>query len=353
MDNPLVTFALIAYNQENYIREAVEAALAQTYSPLEIILSDDGSKDRTFEIMQELAAAYHGPHQVTVRRNEPNLGLAGHINAVWQIVKGEFVIGAAGDDISLPWRTEVLVRHFQQNPQCVLLGSFTQCFGTYHNTVAALLVDDECRHNLVTRCKTVNDGVQGASFAYRKTLIDAFPPLEKTTQMEDVVFAFRAWEIGTFELVPEVLLLYRTHAQSLCSAQSKEDTIAYQVKLHNSVFDQMCIDLKRFKRTLDEIAPALITLRKREIGYLKILLYHRNPSLLNLPYRTRAISRLILMFHKGSFWKRIRRNRERKNLHALVLAKWNETLALTEGPRSIPPNMRRILDENHIHANSQ
>lgn len=348
MDNPLVTFALLAYNQEDYIRAAVEAALAQTYSPLEIILSDDGSKDRTFNIMQELAAAYQGPHQVIVRRNEPNLGLAAHINAVWALAKGEFIVGAAGDDISLPWRTEVLVRHFQQNPQCVLLGSFTQCFGTYYNTVAALLVDDDCRHDLVTRCKTVNDGVQGASFAYRKTLIEAFPPLEKTTQMEDVVFAFRAWEIGTFELVPEVLILYRTHPQSLCSAQSKEDTIAYQVKLHNSVFDQMCIDLKRFNRTLDEIAPALITLRKREIGYLKILGYYRSPNLWNLPYRTRAMSRLILMFHKGSFWKRLRRNRKRKNLHAKVLAKWNETLVLTDGPRSIPPNLRKILKEYQI-----
>lgn len=55
---PLVTFALFAYNQEKYIREAVDGAFSQTYEPLEIILSDDCSSDRTFEIMQEMAAAY-------------------------------------------------------------------------------------------------------------------------------------------------------------------------------------------------------------------------------------------------------------------------------------------------------
>ena len=44
-DRPLVTFALFAYNQEKYIREAVEGAFAQTYAPLEIILSDDCSTD--------------------------------------------------------------------------------------------------------------------------------------------------------------------------------------------------------------------------------------------------------------------------------------------------------------------
>jgi len=40
-ERPLLTFALFGYNQEQYIREAVEGAFAQTYSPLEIILSDD------------------------------------------------------------------------------------------------------------------------------------------------------------------------------------------------------------------------------------------------------------------------------------------------------------------------
>jgi hypothetical protein len=49
-DQPLVTFALFAYNQEKYIREAVEGAFAQTYEPIEVILSEDYSTDRTFEI---------------------------------------------------------------------------------------------------------------------------------------------------------------------------------------------------------------------------------------------------------------------------------------------------------------
>ena len=54
-DRPVLTFAVVSCNQEQFVREAVEAALAQTYSPLEIILSDDCSDDRSFEIMQEMA----------------------------------------------------------------------------------------------------------------------------------------------------------------------------------------------------------------------------------------------------------------------------------------------------------
>jgi len=57
-DQPLISFVLLAYNQEAFIREAVQSALEQTYQPLEIILSDDFSKDDTFEIIKNMAASY-------------------------------------------------------------------------------------------------------------------------------------------------------------------------------------------------------------------------------------------------------------------------------------------------------
>ena len=104
-DRPLVTFALFAYNQEEYIRDAIQGALSQTYSPLQIILSDDNSSDNTFTIMQEIASQYKGPHQITLNRNQSNQGIGGHINKLMLLTKGEFIVIAAGDDISMPERT--------------------------------------------------------------------------------------------------------------------------------------------------------------------------------------------------------------------------------------------------------
>lgn len=106
---PLVTFALVSYNQEKHIREAVEAALAQDYPNLEIILSDDCSKDGTFEIIKDLASAYAGAHQVVVRQSPTNRGLGRHFQDVVQVAKGDFLVAAAGDDISLPSRTRLMV----------------------------------------------------------------------------------------------------------------------------------------------------------------------------------------------------------------------------------------------------
>lgn len=68
-ERPLVTFALFACNQEKYIREAVEGAFSQSYEPLEIILSDDCSSDRTFE-MREMAAEYKGAHRLGLQNSE-------------------------------------------------------------------------------------------------------------------------------------------------------------------------------------------------------------------------------------------------------------------------------------------
>src|SRR5271156_4250872 len=106
VDRPLLTFGIAAFNQEPYIREAVEGAFAQTYSPLEIVLSDDCSPDRTFEIMRQMAAAYRGPHQVALNRNERNLRLGAHLNKIVALSRGEILVGAAGDDISFKNRTE-------------------------------------------------------------------------------------------------------------------------------------------------------------------------------------------------------------------------------------------------------
>src|SRR5256885_12918551 len=107
-EKPLVTFALFAYNQERFIAEAVRGALSQTYSPLEILISDDCSTDGTFEIIQKEVAEYKGPHEIRLNHNDPNVGFGAHINRMMELAKGQLIVAAAGDDVSLPERVEEL-----------------------------------------------------------------------------------------------------------------------------------------------------------------------------------------------------------------------------------------------------
>ena len=82
------------YNQEQYITEAVEGMLAQTYSPLEIIISDDCSTDRTWEILQKIKDNYTGQHQLAIHRNEKNLRIIRNLCTAFHLAHGELVIKA-------------------------------------------------------------------------------------------------------------------------------------------------------------------------------------------------------------------------------------------------------------------
>lgn len=215
-DHPLVTFAVIAYNQERYIREAIEGAFAQTYQPLEIILSDDCSPDRTFEIMQEMAAAYTGPHKVVLNRNEPNLRLVPHIDRVMELVCGEFIVVNAGDDISYPDRTSTLVDLWRESQgNCILAHSS-----------AHLILEDGTIVEEVACSKTAQDDpspwtfsaggewVLGATAAWDRALFSKFGPLGSGLSTEDHILPFRAATLGGVKFVRNPLIRYRINGIS-------------------------------------------------------------------------------------------------------------------------------------------
>ncbi|MCA0197283.1 MAG: glycosyltransferase family 2 protein [Proteobacteria bacterium] len=210
-DKPLVTFALFAYNQEGYIREAVEGALSQDYPNLEIILSDDCSQDRTYELMQELAARYVGPHVVRLNRNPRNLSIGGHVNAVNRLARGKLVVAAAGDDISLPGRTSALVDAWLgTGKRAGLLHSVRREFLTGHGFVR----DDACRCldalESLERIVSENAHVSGATEAWDPELFRLFGDFLDTTFHEDCALTFRSVLANRpVVYVDQVLVLWR------------------------------------------------------------------------------------------------------------------------------------------------
>jgi len=207
-DRPLVTFVVLAYNQEEYIREAVDGAFAQTYSPLEIILSDDCSTDRTFEIMQEMAEKYQGNHEVRVRRNSSNLGLAGHINEAHKGASGQFITWSAGDDIALFDRTTIFV-----------YALLSEGLNMVHS--ALLKIDLEGKelnvnqHPSNVRQPSMQSvvlqirGVVTQSFCFRKSAFDIFGELSRDVTHEAIVYGFRAASLGKIRYISEPLTKYR------------------------------------------------------------------------------------------------------------------------------------------------
>ena len=256
VEKPLVTFALFAFNQERFIQEAVEAALSQTYSPLEIYLSDDCSTDCTFELMGEVASKYEGPHKVFIIRNKRNLGIGEHINHIVRISKGELIIGAAGDDISLPHRSSLTVSHWldRERKPCSLFSK-----NIVINSAGARIGDVGSKPtpgSLTQKLDAYMEGVLGCSHAWSRKVFDEFGPLQPGTIHEDRVIPFRSELLGGIEFISEPLVKYRVHENNLSHFHGKDI---------DSVLN-MVIELNRRNRnTMENYLADLDTAIERDI----------------------------------------------------------------------------------------
>ena len=220
---PLVTFALFTYNQDQYVEDAVKAALAQTYSNLEIIISDDHSTDSTFETIQSTVSQLSGAHTPIIRQNLTNLGFAAHINAVMEIASGELIVVAAGDDISFPNRVSTLVNHWISTGK--ESGSIFSRFRTIdaegkitrHGDLGSIN-----RFSLASRDMQntlgITVGSSGCTQAWTKDLFEIFGHLDPRILHEDITIPLRALLNGSVTYLPDELVLYRITTGTLSRA---------------------------------------------------------------------------------------------------------------------------------------
>ncbi|WP_417808820.1 glycosyltransferase family 2 protein [Thioclava sp.] len=255
-ERPLVTFALFAYNQEKYIREAVEGAFSQTYEPLEIILSDDCSTDRTFEVMQEMAAAYEGPHKVIVRQNSFNLGTALHVQLAFNESSGVLFVVAAGDDVSVPERVMVLVTVWDTagRPEGALhSGRITFREGE----IAAHVPAKRNRHSdrlLKGYAEACWLPAAAPTCAYTRGVFERFGPLLGGSIIEDVPLQLRAALIGSFLSCDQPLVRQRQHDNNTGTGYGINSPARWNRFLQSKIiaFRTMQSDLARSDGEIDE-----------------------------------------------------------------------------------------------------
>lgn len=105
MNQPLVSVIIPNYNYANYLREAIESVLSQTYKNIEIFVVDDGSKDNSAEVLGEFGDQIHTIFQ-------QNAGVAAARNNGVANSKGDFIAFLDADDVWLPNKIEMQVERF-------------------------------------------------------------------------------------------------------------------------------------------------------------------------------------------------------------------------------------------------
>jgi len=212
-EKPLVTFALFAYNQEQFVADAVVGALSQDYQPLQIILSDDGSTDSTYSIMETFAWEYDGPHEIILRKSEINLGTSAHVQAVSEKADGELVIVAAGDDISLPRRVSETVNAWITSGRTasVLHGLAIEIDPITKSETRRAGFRPGCSEVLDMRWYLRHRGLPFISptCAYSRNVFIKFPPLIGGSVIEDGVLVQRCFLEGPVVPIDSYLILQR------------------------------------------------------------------------------------------------------------------------------------------------
>lgn len=115
---PLVSVLMCVFNDERYVAHAVESILAQDFADFEFVIVDDGSTDRTPEILRSLADR---DPRIVVHR-QANSGATAAANSGLALAKGELVARLDSDDCSFPYRLREQVEFFSRHPAVGLLG---------------------------------------------------------------------------------------------------------------------------------------------------------------------------------------------------------------------------------------
>lgn len=117
LQTPQISIGIPVYNGENYLAEALDSLLAQTFTDFEIIISDNASTDGTPQIIERYRARYPA---IRAYRNETNLGAAKNYNILVDYARGEYFKWMAHDDLIAPTFLEKCVNALRQDDSYIL-----------------------------------------------------------------------------------------------------------------------------------------------------------------------------------------------------------------------------------------
>lgn len=198
---PLVSVIMAAYNVEEYVRESLESVLAQDWSPFEVVVVDDGSTDRTAEIVRSF------PDVRYVRQE--NAGPSAARNTAVQHARGELVANFDADDLLPPTRLRLQAGFLLEHPE---VGAV---FGRQEWLNAPDWMSRDAVYGDV-------DGIPLSSAMFRRAVLLDLGGYDTTfTHGEDMDLLIRMRERGIrYEVLPEVVLYRRFHETSLTGGRA-------------------------------------------------------------------------------------------------------------------------------------
>lgn len=270
---PPVSVIMTVYNAEKHLEDTLRSVLGQTFDDFEFIIIDDGSSDRSVEIVRGI------PDERIRFIPEKHQNYIDLLNKALLLSQGKYMVKMDHDDLMMPTRVEKQYAFMEDHPEIDLCGSWAQTFGSESYVVKTPVGDTEIRSLLLLQSPLVHPSVM-----LRRSSVDAY--LEKKQDEHFYHPAYRYaddYKLWTdlaaagwrFANLPEVLLKYRLSEQQithLYRSECKQMSLKVQREYMAAVLSEML----RTPSWVSEMASGLMKIPSGEaIGFedMQLLVY--------------------------------------------------------------------------------
>lgn len=227
---PKISVLMPVYNRQDFVSQAIESILAQTYPDFEFIIINDGSTDDTKKIVENYAKT---DERIKLINNPTNLGLIDSLTIGLKYAQGEYIARMDSDDISLPDRFEKQLAYMEEHPDIGVVGCWFKWINA-DGVVSNPKSQRPCGSDLIWWGMFFFPELVHPTIFSRKGVYSRFNEnnLEATfVHAEDHAFWLRIGFETRFDNLPEVLFYFRSHPgritsnSNLLQQQSDENAI--------------------------------------------------------------------------------------------------------------------------------
>jgi glycosyltransferase involved in cell wall biosynthesis len=231
MNNPKISVLMSAFNAEKFIKKSIKSIISQTYKNFEFLIINDGSSDKTLEIIKE----FKKQDERIILFDREKRGLVVSLNEGMSLCKGQYIARMDADDIAIPERLNVQLNYLINNPSIDLVASNIIFFSDDKVTGVS---DFELYKKKKLKFYSNTIGLPHPTWMVRSSFYKKFNYDSKAVSVEDQDLLIRSHQNCKFSLLKQPLLFYRIH---------KENN-SYKYKLKQIYF----LNLSRVRNTIHQ-----------------------------------------------------------------------------------------------------
>ena len=284
------SICLATYNHEKYITQCLTSILNQNYNNIEILISDDCSRDETIQKINEFFLKYKHNYKIKLYRQKKNLGISKNYNFLYGKSKGKYLIFFGGDDIMIENKVKRQVETLQNNPNASFCYSNCKWFYGSSNLFFN-------HFNLINRVphkleEILSDySIPSPTIMINKKYLKSKPFDEKLKYYSDFLQSVNLWMINKPIYIDECLVLYRRHFDSVTVNKIGNEERLTLINLLKNKFKKNKVFLKKINQyKYVYMYHAFLAKNKKKIDVIDRLLFF-----LNMIKSIRGTIRLIIL----------------------------------------------------------